>query len=100
MGIIECEICGYQFTWKEIPRGHSLTNTFVCRKCGTKHTLTKRSWVIFSLMIGLMGYIFNVSINIYKLLPLYMGVVLMVLFFLTVTLLFPYFAKYKVNQKQ
>jgi hypothetical protein len=46
------------------------------------------------------GYIFNVSINISKLLPLYMGLVLMVLFFLTVTLLFPYFAKYKANQKQ
>lgn len=95
MGIQKCETCKRQFTWKDI------LNTFrwnykplVCRKCGEKHQISIQSRLIFSLSIAVLLFIFSLA-N----LPFNLRVAVIIIVFLSVLLSFPYFAKYKVENK-
>jgi CXXC-20-CXXC protein len=95
LGIQKCETCKRQFTWKEIQKTIRWNyKPLVCRKCGAKHQITIQSKVLFSLSIAVLLFIFSLA-N----LPFNLRIAVIIIVFLSVLLSFPYFAKYKKNEK-
>ncbi|MFE4243644.1 TIGR04104 family putative zinc finger protein [Peribacillus butanolivorans] len=94
-GIQKCETCGYQFTWKEIQKAIRWTyKPLVCKKCGTKHNVTKQTRLLLVLSAGaIVGFLLFIVIDISFVLLLLLSILLP----LIVILLYPYFAKYKAT---
>jgi CXXC-20-CXXC protein len=88
--IQKCESCGYQFTWKEVQKSNRY-KPLACRKCGTKHKVTKITRILVGLLIIIAASIFY-QVDFYYYLST-------TIFSIAVYLSFPYFAKYEVVQK-
>ncbi|WP_412768013.1 TIGR04104 family putative zinc finger protein [Halobacillus yeomjeoni] len=93
LGIQKCENCGYQFSWKEIQKAIRWTyKPLVCENCGTVHVITKRTSFIFSIFSGVVG--FTLAMNY---LPILVGIGVMLIILLLAIILFPYVAKYEID---
>jgi CXXC-20-CXXC protein len=95
LGMQRCESCQRPFTWKEIQKTIRWNyKPLVCGKCGEKHHITIQSKVLFSLSIAILLFIFSLANLAFNL-----RIAVMIIVFLTVLLSFPYFAKYKKDEK-
>ncbi|KGX89703.1 TIGR04104 family putative zinc finger protein [Pontibacillus marinus] len=95
MSIQKCLNCGKQFLWKEVQKaifwGYK---PIECQQCGTKHTVTMKTRTLIALFAGVTVLIVD-FINI----SLYLDIILSVMGILSIGLLYPFFAKYKVRLK-
>ncbi|MBS4201674.1 hypothetical protein KHA93_18895 [Bacillus sp. FJAT-49732] len=89
MNIQKCVTCGVQFTWKEVQKSNRY-KPLVCRKCGTKHKVTKMTRFLVGLLILIVAFIFYLT-NFYYYLST-------TIFIIAAYLSFPYFAKYEAVQ--
>lgn len=102
LNIQKCEICGNQFTWREVGRTTTAGlgyQPLICKKCGTKHEVTMMTRIIVALLVPIFLFILNSSNLLPFYIPFYVGFLIILVLFFAVMLSFPYFAKYKVVQK-
>jgi CXXC-20-CXXC protein len=100
LGIQKCETCWNQFSWKEVV--NTTTAGFgyqplVCSKCGTKHKVTIMTRIVVAFFIPIVVFILNLGNMIPFLIPFYLGLLIILIFFFAIMLIFPYFAKYKAT---
>jgi len=94
MSIQKCLNCGKQFSWKEVQKSVLWWyKPIACQKCGTTHTVTMKTRSLFALFAGV-----TVLIIDFVIFPLDLNVLLSVMGILGIGLLYPYFAKYKIDK--
>lgn len=95
MGIPNCKCCRYEFTWKEVQKAIRWTyKPLICKKCGTKHVVTKKTQNFFGIPLIILCGAVGVS-NI----PVIIGASLLTIIIILAILLFPYIAKYKIKEE-